>query len=95
MPNTFLAQGSSVQWREVSWLESSQLVRGLVQFSRCELLLLDTGSWGMGIVREPSVRGKSAVETTTKNDWWKHRDWEDLVRAAVNSRVCELTKALQ
>jgi hypothetical protein len=36
-----------------------ELVREL-QFSRCELLLLEAGSRGTGIVQEPRVRGTSA-----------------------------------
>jgi hypothetical protein len=32
-----------------------------LQFSRCELLLLEAGSWGTGIVREPKVRGTAAA----------------------------------
>jgi hypothetical protein len=39
----------------------SERVRGLLRFSRFELLLLEAGSWGMGIVREPRGRGKSCV----------------------------------
>jgi hypothetical protein len=46
---------------ECSELVGEQLVRGLLQFGRCELLLLEAGSWGTGIVREPTVRGASAV----------------------------------
>jgi hypothetical protein len=40
------------------------LVREL-QFSR-ELLLLEAGRWGTGIVREPTVRGTSTVEAVTR-----------------------------
>jgi hypothetical protein len=36
-------------------------VREPLQFSRCELLLLETGSRCTGIIREPRVRGSSAV----------------------------------
>jgi hypothetical protein len=73
---------SWVEWSEVSWLVSDQLVRGLLQFSTCQLLLLDACRRGTGIIREPRLRGSSAVEsryqTTTGEDT---ADWRDLVRA--------------
>jgi hypothetical protein len=78
--------------------ESEELVCKLVrekQFRPCELLLLEVGSWGMGIVREPTERGSSAVgsryQATTSED---REDWEDLVRVVVNCKVCELAKEL-
>jgi hypothetical protein len=37
-----------------------------LQFSRCELMLLEAGSRGKGIVREHRVRGTSAVGTVTR-----------------------------
>jgi hypothetical protein len=40
-----------------------ELVRGLMWFSCCELLLLEAGSWGMGTVWEPKGRGMSAFES--------------------------------
>jgi hypothetical protein len=59
---------SSVEWSEVSWWG----VRELLQFSHCELLLLEADSWGTGLVREPRVRGTSVVgsryQTTTGED---------------------------
>jgi hypothetical protein len=39
----------------------SELVREL-QLRRCEMLLLEAGSSGTGIFREPRIRGTSAVE---------------------------------
>jgi hypothetical protein len=51
---------SAAEWSEVSWLVSSQLVTGMVKFGHCELLLLEAGSWGMGIRQEPRV-GKISV----------------------------------
>jgi hypothetical protein len=39
-----------------------ELVKDL-QFSICELLLLEVGSRGTGIFREPRVSGKSTVES--------------------------------
>jgi hypothetical protein len=49
----------------------------------------------MGIIRVPRVRGTSVVEsrcqTTTGED---KADCEDLLRAVVNCRVCELAIAL-
>jgi hypothetical protein len=44
-----------------SELVGEQSVRGLLQFGRCELLLIDAGNSGTGIFREPRVRGRSAV----------------------------------
>jgi hypothetical protein len=71
-----------------------ELVREL-QFRRSELLPLEAGSWDTGIVREPIVSGKSTVEcryqATTGQDT---ADCEDLVRAVVNYRVCELAITL-
>jgi hypothetical protein len=52
----------AVEYSRVNWVgEVSQSVRELLQLGRCELLLLEAGSWGTGIVREPRVRGKFAV----------------------------------
>jgi hypothetical protein len=69
-------------------------VRGL-SFSH-ELLLLGAGSWGTGIVWEPRGRGTSPVgshyQTMTGEDT---ADWEDLVHAVVNCRVCESMIALE
>jgi hypothetical protein len=57
--------------------------------------LLEALSGGMGIVREPRVRGTSAVGsrywTTTGEDT---ADWKDLVRVVVNFRVCKSAIAL-
>jgi hypothetical protein len=66
-----------------------------MQFNRYELLLLEGGSWGTGIVPEPIVKGTSAIgsryqATTGKNT----AHWEDVVRAVVICRVCELAIAL-
>jgi hypothetical protein len=36
-------------------------IRELLRFSRCELLLLQAGSWGMGTVRELRTKGTSAI----------------------------------
>jgi hypothetical protein len=47
----------------LTWWAVSQLLRGLLQLSPCELLLLQAGSWGMGIVREARERGTSAAES--------------------------------
>jgi hypothetical protein len=46
----------------VRWSPPWEQVREL-QFRPSELLLLEAGSRGTGIVREPSVRGTSAVES--------------------------------
>jgi hypothetical protein len=84
-----------VEYSGVKWA-GWWAVRGLLRYSRCELLLLETSSWGTEIIQEPRVRRTSAVEsryqTTTGEDT---ADWEDLVRAVVNCRVCESAIALQ
>jgi hypothetical protein len=50
-------QLNKVKWR-VGWWE--------LWFSRCELLLLQAGSWGTGIIRESRIMGTSAVEASTR-----------------------------
>jgi hypothetical protein len=53
---------SSVQLSTVERSELvGKLVRGLLQFSRCELLLLEAGSCGTWSVWEPRVRRRSTV----------------------------------
>jgi hypothetical protein len=37
------------------------VIRELLQVSCCESMLLDAGSWGTSTVREPRIRGSSAV----------------------------------
>jgi hypothetical protein len=79
---------SAVQLSTVEWSElvGSQLIIGLLQFSRCELLWLEADGWGTGIVREPRVRGTSAVgsryQATAREDT---ADWKNLVCAVINS----------
>jgi hypothetical protein len=67
------------------WIEFTQSVRewvrGLLRFSPCELLLLEAGSWGTGIVREPRGRGTSAVGSRYRAS--AKEDWEDIIRAVV------------
>jgi hypothetical protein len=52
-------QCSGEKWRIGWWV--SEWVRGLLRFTPCELLLLEAGSWGTGIVWESRIRGTSAV----------------------------------
>jgi hypothetical protein len=73
-----------------------QLVREL-HVSHFQLLLLEVASWGMGIIPEPRVKGTSSIDsryqaTAGKDtaDW----QWDDIVRAVVNGRVCELAVTL-
>jgi hypothetical protein len=83
----------------VSPVQGSQVWVGVLvrelQFSRYEQLLLQSGSWGTGIVLEPRVKGTSTVgnryQATTGEGT---ADWEDLVRAVVSCKVCELAIAL-
>jgi hypothetical protein len=89
-----VSECSAVEWRGTSWLVS-EWIRGLLRSSPCEPLLLEAGSWGTGIVREPRVRGTSAVECryqiTTGEDT---ADRKDLVRVVVKCWVCELAIVL-
>jgi hypothetical protein len=89
-----VSECSAVEYSGMKWV-GWWAVRVLLQFSRCELLLLEVGSWGTGTVREHWGKGTPAVgscyQATTGEDT---ADWEDLVRAVVNCRECELTIAL-
>jgi hypothetical protein len=79
---------STVEWSD---LVGEQPVRGLLQFGRCELLLLEAGIWGKGTVREPRVRRTSAAGSryqATTGEYTAH------LKDAVNCRVCELAIAL-
>jgi hypothetical protein len=76
-----------VQCNGTSWLVSES-VRGLLRLNPCELLLLEAGSWGTGILRKPRIRGTSAVGSRYQATADEVTDWEDLVRALVNGRVC-------
>jgi hypothetical protein len=62
--------GSGVEW--VGWWVSGW-VRGLLQFSSCEPLLLEAGSWGTQVVRKPRLTGTSAIESsyriTAREEW--------------------------
>jgi hypothetical protein len=49
----------------VSWLVS-ELVRGLLQFSPSELLLLEAGSCGLGIIREPRGSERPPLKTVAR-----------------------------
>jgi hypothetical protein len=87
---------SSVQLSTEEWSELvDEWVRGLLRYSPCELLLLESGTWGTGIIREPRVRRTSAVgcryQATIGEDT---ADWEGLVRIVVNYRECESVIAL-
>jgi hypothetical protein len=69
----------------VGWWE---WVIGVLQFSPCQLLLLEAGSWGTGIVREPRVRGTSSLgsryQTTTGEG---AADWRNFVRDVMNCKM--------
>jgi hypothetical protein len=71
---------SAVEWSGASWMVSEWFI-GLLRLSPCELLVVEAGSWGMGITWEPRVRGTCVIQmryqTTTAEDT---ADWEDLVR---------------
>jgi hypothetical protein len=88
---------SAVQLSTVKWSEFvERSVKGMVQFSHCELLPLEAGSWGTGIVWEPRVRETSAIGSRYQKTYGEDTaDWKDLVHAAVNCRGCELVIVLQ
>jgi hypothetical protein len=90
----------SVQCSAISTVErvdrwTGELVRGPLRFSPFELLLLEAGSWSTEIIRELWIRGTSAVgspyQATTGEDT---AEWEALVRAVVNCRLCEIAITL-
>jgi hypothetical protein len=52
----------------------SELVRGLLLFSRCELLLLETGSWGREHFGNSDEGECPLLEAATKQRQWRG-DW--------------------
>jgi hypothetical protein len=88
-----MAAGLRMKCREVKrWLVSSWTAREL-QINYCELL--EAGSWGTGIIREPRVRVMQAVENhyqATASE--ETAVWEDLLRALVNWWLYESVMAL-
>jgi hypothetical protein len=62
----------SVEWSGASWLVS-EWVRGLLRLSPCELLLLETGSWGTATVRE------CRWQPLPDKDWWRHCRLKNLI----------------
>jgi hypothetical protein len=65
-----------------------------VQWIGSSRLLLDSGSWGTGIIREPRVKGTSVVGRRYQITTGEDAGCKDLVRVIVKSRVCELAIAL-
>jgi hypothetical protein len=53
-------------------------VRGLLQFSPCELLLLEAANWGTGTVGEPRGRTTFAVGSRYQKTGEDTAGWEDL-----------------
>jgi hypothetical protein len=49
-----------------------ELVRGLLQFSCCGLMLWETGSWGRGQFRIPQEKKCSPLEAATQQQQWRH-----------------------
>jgi hypothetical protein len=47
------------------------VVRGQSGFSRCELLLLEAGSWGRGQFGNPEEGERSPFEVATKQRQWR------------------------
>jgi hypothetical protein len=81
--STGRVQFSAMEW---SAFVGEQSVRGLLLFSRCEPVLLETGSFGTGIFRQPRRRGTSdfgnSYQATIANTWL----WT-LVCVTVNCKV--------
>jgi hypothetical protein len=62
-----------------------------MQFTPCESLLLEAGSWGTGIVRELRLRGTTTVESRYQETIGEDTaDWEDILRVVMNCKVYEL-----
>jgi hypothetical protein len=69
-------------WRHVDlvWTDVSE---ECIVSSPCELLLLESGSWGMGIVWEPRVRGSSAIGGCLSDIFGKEMSFEQFSWARV------------
>jgi hypothetical protein len=67
-----------MEWSELVGEWVSELVRGLLRFSPCELLLLEAGSWGTGTVQERKGGGTSAIGSRYQKTGEDTTDWEDL-----------------
>jgi hypothetical protein len=63
----------SVPRRCKKWVEWSEWVRVLLRLSPRELLLLEAGSWGTGIVRGTQSKGNvRRWKPLPGNKWWRH-----------------------
>jgi hypothetical protein len=75
------------EWSEVSWLMSEWV-------SELEDCCGEVCSCGTGTVREPRGRGMSTIGSHYQTTGEDTVDWEDLVHAVVNCKVCEFAIAL-
>jgi hypothetical protein len=64
-----------------------ELVRELLLFSCCELLLLEAGSWGRGQFGNPEEGERPPLETPTKQRQWRRYCGHYCVCEIVNSKV--------
>jgi hypothetical protein len=76
-----------VRWPP-TWVQGSKELVREVQFSHCELLLLDAGSCGMGLVREPIVRVTYTVGSRYQATTEDTADGKDLACTVVKCSVC-------
>jgi hypothetical protein len=61
---TSVSECSAFEYSRVKWVGWCAL-RELLQFIRCEPLLLDAGSWGKWIFREPRLSERPPLEAAT------------------------------
>jgi hypothetical protein len=73
----------------------SELVRGLLRFSHCEMLLSGSGGLGRGLFRNPEEVERPPLEAATRQRLVKTRQTEKTyVCVLVNCKGCELVKQL-
>jgi hypothetical protein len=51
---------------------TSEVVQWVHKQSRCELLLLETGSFGQGQFGNPEEGERLLLKPLSHNDWWRH-----------------------
>jgi hypothetical protein len=72
-----LSWAELVDWRVNELV--TELVRGLLQFIRCDLLLLEAGSWGRGQIGNSEAGERPPLKAATKErpvetvTDWKHK----------------------
>jgi hypothetical protein len=68
-------RGKLADWpfdrRSLTLTLNDELVRELLRFSRCELLLLEAGSWGWGEFGKPEEAERPPLEAAIKQRRWR------------------------